>query len=102
MSPNEKVLKLTTENENLIKNLNFKAKTESNLKSKLENATFKMNVSISTKIYVKLKIFYKNLKQELLKIRFALTNPVNTARLRSKISFYGNFFKKAIINRLYY
>jgi len=45
MSPNEKVLKLTAENENLMKNLNWQLKTECNLKKKLDLADSKNNVN---------------------------------------------------------
>ena len=46
MSPNEKILKLSAENETLLKNLNRLTKIEADNKQKLEKNTGKMKVCL--------------------------------------------------------
>ena len=44
MSPNEKVLKLSAENDNLMKNLNRLTKSDNDLRAKLDKSCIKIKV----------------------------------------------------------
>lgn len=59
MTPNEKILKLTTENEKLLKNLSDQIKLEYESKSKLEKAQENIRVrdKICCLIYLSFKLY---------------------------------------------